>query len=917
MDLSRSLVKEFADIANNKNVKEKPSIYVRGTVKMVGAKKFVQLDGSDALTPLTETVDVQDKDRVLVSIENHTATVMGNFTFPPSARKEQEAIDKAEDAQSSAGSAVNTAQEASNKADQAVEQSDLASIAANEAKKHSADAVAAANRAEQNSADAKQSATNADRNSQTARDEAEKAQQAASNAQGEVTRINKEVELVKGDIDSAFTELGNQAAEIQATKETMELQYSKKTEVSEVEANLKTEISKKVGELQTTVEESYAAKNDVVTMEGKLQSQITQNQYGITSAVSKVEKLEADTEDAQIQVNNALSSAFNAQAAADQAKEQAAKAQQSADLATQNATIAQEKATKAQQEADNARTLANSADQKLSEAKTILSEAKENLQNIINGGGSEAEIAEAELKVRNAEIAVNKALTDATEAEYAAQIAQIAADQAKKDATEAQAYATKARAKADNAKIVATEAQKAAEKAQAEVAALTQRVTTAETKINQNTEAISLEANKREEIGNKLTNNYYTKTETDSKFTVESDRITSTVGKVEVVEKYVNNAKNNYGYQYKYDIIINGDANKYYPVIFRGGDQNVMREIFINRGYSEQAPAEWNGHPTAKGIALTLKIKCNFGGWGGATYDWRIHDLNEEYGKLFAGAINVMANMGYAVFLRGGGTTGAIYHIYSDQYLETTWYGGSSPKVWYNGSNDLIGNSGETYKWYAPEPRTYTQEVIEEVASRKYIEVATDAKNTAEKAQEDASGALGLANSNQKQITESMSEITQLSNQISSLVKDEKGNSLMVQDSEGWHFNIGAIQNKLNETANSLTEVEGDLNTAQTLLNTTKSMADALEKKTAFIDLTTVNGQPAIILGQTNSKFKLRITNTSIDFLDGSEAIAYISNQTLYITKAIIKDEIQIGEGTGWIVKRRPNGNLGWRWGSS
>lgn len=57
-----------------------------GTVVMSGDRKFVKIDGSEALTPVFETVDIQEGDRVYVSIENHQASVIGNYSYPPSAR---------------------------------------------------------------------------------------------------------------------------------------------------------------------------------------------------------------------------------------------------------------------------------------------------------------------------------------------------------------------------------------------------------------------------------------------------------------------------------------------------------------------------------------------------------------------------------------------------------------------------------------------------------------------------------------------------------------------------------------------------------------------------------------------------------------------------------------------------------------
>ena len=69
--------------------------------------------------------------------------------------------------------------------------------------------------------------------------------------------------------------------------------------------------------------------------------------------------------------------------------------------------------------------------------------------------------------------------------------------------------------------------------------------------------------------------------------------------------------KSNYGYPYYHKIVINGEEDVYYPVIFKGGEQTVKRDILIRRGYSEQAPDSWNTS-THKG-GLILLVKANFG----------------------------------------------------------------------------------------------------------------------------------------------------------------------------------------------------------------------------------------------------------------------------------------------------------------
>ena len=135
---------------------------------------------------------------------------------------------------------------------------------------------------------------------------------------------------------------------------------------------------------------------------------------------------------------------------------------------------------------------------------------------------------------------------------------------------------------------------------------------------------------------------------------------------------YTDAVSSQYGYRYKKDIVIYGDAeNKYYPVYLAGGNQNVPREIMIIRGYSEQAPASWNT-ATHKG-GLMFRAKANYGGWGGVTYAVEILDFTELYSNMVADIkVSQLSGYGCAIWLRGGGTTGAIYHIYSDQPIETT-----------------------------------------------------------------------------------------------------------------------------------------------------------------------------------------------------------------------------------------------------
>lgn len=78
-----------------------------------------------------------------------------------------------------------------------------------------------------------------------------------------------------------------------------------------------------------------------------------------------------------------------------------------------------------------------------------------------------------------------------------------------------------------------------------------------------------------------------------------------------------------------------------------------------------------------------------------------------------------------------------------------------------------------------------------------------------------------------------------------------------------------------------------------------------------YVHVSTYEGEPCIELGEGDSDFKLIITNTRIIFMEGSSVPAYINNQSLNITKAVIEEEIQQGN---FVWKVRANGNMGLMW---
>ncbi|TNZ88975.1 fibronectin type III domain-containing protein [Vibrio parahaemolyticus] len=150
-------------------------------------------------------------------------------------------------------------------------------------------------------------------------------------------------------------------------------------------------------------------------------------------------------------------------------------------------------------------------------------------------------------------------------------------------------------------------------------------------------------------------------------------------------------------------IVVNGDADTYYPVIVHGGHQDVLRTIKIWRRYNETAPNTWNTS-THKG-ALMFTWLGNFGGWGGARYRSTILEYGEAYTNMIAHCYRYNHSQAMVFFLRGGG---AVYHMGSDQTLdgverENPSGGGSG--IYYSSSiKSFVSSYSSSSDVYAPAP---------------------------------------------------------------------------------------------------------------------------------------------------------------------------------------------------------------------
>lgn len=292
-----------------------------------------------------------------------------------------------------------------------------------------------------------------------------------------------------------------------------------------------------VTNLANTVEKTYATKSNVTQLSDRIEqtvSSVEEVRTDASAAKTAASNAQKAADAAQSTADSATTAASDAQKKADDAATAASNAQTAADTAKSNAAsaasaaaTAKSAADTAQKAADAAKTTAASAQKDADAANADLATAKKSLEAIQNqADATDAEVAAAKTAVDKAQKAADSANSAASAAASAAKTAQSTADTAKTNAANAQTKANQAATAASNAQSTAdtaktnaataqTKANEAAsaastaqstadtakanaKKAQDDVDALKNRVTTAETKITQNSEAIALRATKTE-----------------------------------------------------------------------------------------------------------------------------------------------------------------------------------------------------------------------------------------------------------------------------------------------------------------------------------------------------------------------------------------------------------------------------------
>jgi phage minor structural protein len=209
---------------------------------------------------------------------------------------------------------------------------------------------------------------------------------------------------------------------------------------------------------------------------------------------------------------------------------------------------------------------------------------------------------------------------------------------------------------------------------------------------------------------------------------------------------------------------------------------------------------------------------------------------------------------------------------------------------------------------------------------KRTVEVESKIVQTADQIEMRVREVSTTLNDNEERITEAESLIKQLADSISMLVTDGNGASLMKQTANGWTFSTTQIQDTVNSTASTLDELIKEFGSVEAAIEALNQAVSNIGLKTEYVNIGTYTytdkqgaeqTEPCIELGESDSVFKVLITNTQIMFKEGSSLPTRIDTDGLATENITVENEFrQTNEDVKgqWVWAVRANGNYGLLW---
>lgn len=729
------------------------------------------------------------------------------------------AVSKVEESVLSIEETVRSAQAAAENAQQA----------AQTATSKAAESATAAKKAEEDAAEAKTAAESAQSSAESAVEKADTAVETANIAKSSAEAAAVTAIAAKLDAEQAEKDVAALGDELETASIKMQVEYARKTELTESTADLQTQISRNAAQLESSAHKlmyiDETANNAASKLEVAQQAAaLAQEQADEATAEAVAAQQAADV--ALEAANNAQAEADTAQAAYEEARRVADEAEAALlaakkDLATVSARAdaTEEEIAAAQAALTAAQTTADTATKNADNAATLASNA---LNNAI---AANATAAKAQAKAEDAVYKAALAQETAAEAKGNATAAQTIADQAATIAAEAQATADTARetantaqATANDALITATEAQKTADAAQ-------------ETLQQANVDLAAAEARLTEVLA-------------DAEATTE--QVEAAQAAVDTAQAAADTARTNAEAAQATADTAKADADS---------AQAAADEAKANADEAQRAADEaQRAADEAKGLVYALAKRSIEA---------------EAKIKQNADEIDIRATKAEVAETLGG---------YS------------------------------------------TKEETEAAISVKAGEITSSVNKSVEDLQ-------AADEATAERVTASETTIKQLSDNISMLIKGENGESMMQFDenSATWSFSTTNIQNQINSTSESLSDLVEKYGSVEAAVEAIKVGLADIADKTDFISIGTytytedgvTKTEPCIDLFETDTGFTVKITNTQILFSDGSSVPTRIETDGLKTENITVENELRqtndnISGCFVWAV--RSNGNYGLSW---
>lgn len=757
-------------------------------------------------------------------------------------------------------------------ADEAVEQAAKAATSAANAQSTANDAAAIANAAQQAAQAAQTAANNAQTTVQNIEREVEaleitvgNAQAAADNAQTAATTAQTKAEEAKTAANEAKAAANEVQESLSETQTKADEAFSKAETAQSTAATAKSEAETAKETAEAAKADAEQAKQDVAALGEELEtlsSTMVADYARKTDLTATEAHLQSQISQNAAMIESLVSSVTTIDETENSAEEQAREAKETARSALLQAGQAIAAAQAAQTAANNATTAAATAQSEAETAKTAAATAQ-----------SVADKAQADLEAAQADLATVSSRVDATEedivaAQQAVTAAQTAANTAKADAEAAAQNAANAQATANTAVTNAANAKTAADNA-ASNAALAKK-TADEAKGNASaaqaraeeaaSSAAEAQATANTAVANasdaKATANAAAQAAADAQSAAEDAEARAAQAEADLATAQQNLA----AVTSRVDATEAEVADAQAAVVTAKNAADKAKE----EAEAAQATAD-----TAKANAATAQTTANNAKTAADEAQQAAEDAQRAADEAQA-AVDALA-------------------------------------VRVTTAETKITQSSEQIALMAK--KTEVAEMLGGYSTKDETEAAITLESDSIKAS--VSETYSTKTETNERITSAESLVQQLSNCISLLVTDENGESLMTQTENGWTFNMAQISGTLDSATADIDALTESLGGVDNTVNSLKQSLADLGILTDYVVVTTYNGQPCIELGESENNFKLRITNTEIQFVDGTAIPAYVSNKKLMIEQAEVKDEMQFG---GFVWKIRSNGNMGLMW---